>query len=168
MLHFDLLENPTLFLGGSKAWLKNLLIKNNIDFYEFPIEQRVNDGFDVIQFFSKSVEIWFDCQDIVYFISFNFPSNALYFNGKSLEKKEGSELFFNHLERNYRKHASRFTAIHNYTIHSFVDGDIFFAINIFPDNSIESFALYYDGYSRYQYLKGISLKEYLDSKNNLD
>lgn len=165
----EIKENLFLFLGKKRNYLTEYLDEKHILYEEFPLKQKLR-GFDIIQV--ENLLFWFDCADTIYGIHVNLEkSNSktipLFFDGIALNTIGYADVFLNFLniegklfdsKELYDENIGKYMLI----VYEF-ENKVKFILNVDNKNTLFSLVMNYDGYSTYQYKKGITLCEFLNN-----
>lgn len=164
----DISNNPYLLLGKTKEYILYFINELQIEIYCFPEDQK-QDGFNIIQ--AGGILFWFDCFDVLYCIQAKYHDDSF---------KESLSISLYDIKINQEGYAETVISFLNtrgvlhweksicdqdigkYRIMVFFTNDqVSYIINYDETNTISEFSIQYDGYSAYQYKKGIGLDEYL-------
>lgn len=169
----DMMKNTHLLLGNDKECLKKYLQSKNMNYYEFP-EDQISEGFNIIQ--TENTLFWFDCLDILYAIHMdfhNYCSNkdlSIYINNTAINSRGFGRKVVEFLQQYGNLYGS--SQFHDEDLGEYrlvtymIKGGVSYMLNIDNSDTIFGLAVQYDGYSPYQYKKGISINTFLKDKNN--
>ncbi|WP_230660757.1 hypothetical protein [Psychrobacter sp. I-STPA10] len=164
----DFKDNPLLFLNKDRSFLENFLLEKKLVFNIYPEEQRV-EGFDIIE--SNKVSFWFDCLGFIYSIHADFNKEELslpiFLNGVKINETGYAKSVTNYFERVgkiFNESDFYDDSIGKYRLVVYdLSENIKVILNIDSSKSVFGLVINYDGYSPYQYKKGISLSDFLNT-----